>query len=103
MTNQINICKSRINVISQLLKFEGELNQQPILYKKTAKAFKSKFGIELQNAPVIFTAEGIIWKLSHMTYVHNGRKFETAEYLPIIGCGEKFKRLDRSDIYNKIK
>ena len=102
MENSINIQKSNINVIAQLLKLEGLTNQKPILYNQTSKIFKRKFGIELAGCPIVFTANKIIWKLSHITYVHRGRTFESADYLPVVGCGDKFKRIDRTDIYNKI-
>lgn len=102
MTNSIKIIgKSNINIIAQLLKFEGKTNSNSILYKKTASNFKKKFGVDLATAPIIFTANECIWKLSHSTYTHKGRTYEYADYLPIVGCKSFFKRMERMDIYNK--
>lgn len=97
MTTSINIQASRINILSQLLKFEGQTNQQPILYKKTAISFRKRFGIDLKDAPIIFVKHGCMWKLSHITYKSQGRTYESADYLPIVGCADKFQRLS-SDI-----
>ncbi len=106
MTTSINIQKSSINIISQLLKLEGKQFSQPTWFKKTAVNFKKKFGIELQGAPLIFVANGCIWKLSFIQGNYSaklgGHKFESADYLPIVGCKNKFKRMERLDIYNKI-
>ena len=97
MNASVNIQgKSQINIIWQLLKLEGKTNEKPVLYKKTATAFKKAYGIELENAPLIFVKNGSIWKLSHITYTHNGRTYEAANYLPFVHCGDKFKRLEIS-------
>lgn len=93
MNTSINISKSSINTIGQLLSFEGKTNENEILYKKTANAFKRRYGIELENAPIVFVKHNTIWKLSHFTYKSMGRTYESAEYLPIVGCKDKFQRL----------
>jgi hypothetical protein len=98
MNTNINIQASKVNVIMQLLKFEGAQNNNSILYKSTNTKFKRKFGIELTDAPIIFTAKNCIWKLSHRTHTWNGRTYEYADYLPIVGCKHLFKRIERLDI-----
>lgn len=98
MKTSIDIRKSTTGIISDLLKFEGQTNQNEILYKKTAKAFKKEFGIELEDAPIIFVKHRNIWKLSHITYKSNGRTFESATYHPIVNCADKFRRLETNTI-----
>lgn len=102
MKTTIDIRMSDIAIINRLLKLEGATNTTPILYKKTAKEFKRKFGVDLQNAPMVFTAHECMWKLSHMTYTFRGRVYEKADYLPIVGCRGFFTRMDRTDIYNRM-
>lgn len=99
METTINILgKSQINIIRQLLRHQGKVNDQPVLYKKTANAFRRTYGVGLELAPIIFVANESIYKLSHFTYKSRGRIFETASYLPIVRCGNYFKRLERKDI-----
>jgi hypothetical protein len=93
--------KININIIYQLLKFEGKNNNNQIIYKKTAKNFKKKYGVDLASAPIIFTAKNCIWKLSHITQRWEGITYEYADYEPIVGCKNFFKRMERMDIYNK--
>lgn len=98
MTTTINIKKSKTGIIKDLLNFEGKTNKTKILYKKTAKEFKREFGIELENAPIIFVKHRSIWKLSIITYISRGRTYETATYNPIVSCADKFKRLESAEI-----
>lgn len=95
MKTTINLQKSNINVINQLLSLEGETNANQVRYKKTAIDFKKRHGIDLEKAPIVFVKHDHIWKLSHYTYQSTGRTFETAEYLPIVKCGSKFQRLEK--------
>lgn len=89
--------RSTINVIAQLLKFEGFTNGNEVWFKKTAISFKKKYGFELKDAPIIFKKDGCIWKLSHIKSNYSpkngGRRFEIADYLPIVSVGNKFDRL----------
>ena len=84
---------SKTAQIIQLLALKGLKNQSPILYKKTANSFKKEFGIDLQNAPLIFVKHNTIWKLVHFTYDFKGRTYESATYHPIVECKDKFKSL----------
>ena len=97
MTNAINIT-TNTTAIADLLKLEGKVNTNQVFYKKTAKAFKKSHSIELENAPLIFSKHGHIWKLSHVTCRHKGRTIEAAEYLPFANCGDKFLRLENQNI-----
>lgn len=89
---------SKMQIIAQLLKLKGQTNGNVVLYKKTAVEFKNKFGIELSDAPVVFTAKQFIWKLVHITYKHKGRTYESATYHPIVGCANFFQSIQRNDI-----
>ena len=106
MNYAINIKSSRANIISQLLKFEGQRFSKEVWFKKTNSNFKKAYGIELKDAPVIFVADKMIWKLSFIQSRHSsnlgGQRYEKAEYLPIVSCSDKFKRLERQDIFKKI-
>lgn len=84
---------SNIAQIAQLLILKGLKNQTPIVYKKTATSFKREYGIDLKNAPLIFVKHNTIWKLIHHNFEHRGRIVESAKYLPIVGCKDKFKSL----------
>jgi len=85
-------------IILNLLKLENKTNETEVVYKKTAKEFKKEFGIELENAPIIFVKHRNIWKLYHTTYVSRGRTYETATYHPIVSCNDHFKRLENNEI-----
>jgi len=94
----IDISNSKVKIIHSLTaKYEGENHQTPVWFKKTAEKFKKQYGFELIGAPIIFKADGMIWKLSFIQSNYpahlGGRKWEKAEYLPIIGCGKFFDRL----------
>lgn len=96
---KVDITKSKVNIINQLLcDYEGKKHTATPLYKKTIVSFKKKYGIDLQGAPIIFSAGGVLWKLSYTVYQHKGHTFESVTYLPIIACGDKFKRIARPDI-----
>lgn len=94
----INLQASRINIISQLLKYKGTYNTITPLFKKTAIAFKRKYGFDIIGAPIVFKSNGFIYKLSFMQDRHSkrcgGRRWEQAEYLPYVEVGDKFEHLN---------
>lgn len=99
--HSLDTTASRINVINQLLKLESATNFKEPFFKRTAAAFKKKYGFDLVGAPIIFKAQGFIYKLSFIqgNYSKNlgGRKWERAEYLPIVEVGDKFSRLELNE------
>lgn len=99
MNYQINIQnQSQVNIIRQLLAFEGKANQQDVWFKKTASKFKRKYGFDIFGAPLIFKAGDMIYKLSFIQSNYpkhlGGRRYEMVQYLPIVRVGEFFKRLE---------
>lgn len=99
MTYSINIKASKVAIINELIsKYDGKTHQTPTWFKKTTANFKKKYGFDLIGAPVIFKADGMIWKLSFIQsrYPSNlgGQRWEKAEYLPIVSCGKFFERLN---------
>ena len=93
----IDCTKSKIAIIADLLKFEGIYYTGEIWFKKTESSFKKKFGFDLKNAPIVFKKGDMLYKLSHIKSNYSkklgGRKFEIADYLPIVSVGNKFERL----------
>lgn len=99
MTYAINISQSKVAIIRDLVtNYEGKTHQTQPWFKKTAANFKKRYGFDLIGAPVIFKAEGMIWKLSFLQSRYpshlGGHRWEKAEYLPIVSCGNFFERLN---------
>lgn len=98
MSFPINIQNSQVSIIRQLLAYSETKNEKKPFFKKTEKAFKKKYGIDLVGAPVIFKRGGFIYKLSFMQDNYpshlGGRKWEDADYLPIVSVGKFFERLN---------
>ena len=97
----INISQSNVAIIRDLISnYEGKTHQIKPWFKKTEVEFKKRCGFDLINAPVIFKAEGMIWKLSftQSRYPSNlgGHRYERACYLPIVSCGKYFDRLNKN-------
>lgn len=90
--------KSNIQTIFSLLKLKGKTNKKEILYKKTEKEFKKKYGIKLENAPLIFKKHNCLYKLSHITFVTRGRKREHASYQPCVAVKDKFDELQNDNV-----
>ena len=89
---------NKIEIIRNLIHLENKKNEKEVIYKKTASSFKKKYGVELSTAPMVFVSNSIIWKLSHHSYKYSGRTHESAEYLPIVGCQDFFKRMENPKI-----
>jgi CRISPR/Cas system CMR-associated protein Cmr5 small subunit len=90
--------KSKFQVLQSTLNLEGNFEGN-LIFKKTEKSFKKRYGIELQNAPLVFVQNGFIWKMSFIQSTYStGRKMEIVDYLPMIEVKDKFKRLERNDI-----
>jgi len=64
-------------------------NTNTVLYKKTSKKFFAKYGIELENAPMVIVKNGIYYHLNHTSYTSRGRKIENAWYAPIVDVQEE--------------
>lgn len=95
METSINLSKSATNTIFQLLKFVDKTNSKEVLYNKTSREFKRTYGIELENAPLIFVKHNQMWKLNHHTYKSKGRTYESASYVPVVGVKGRFQMLER--------
>lgn len=89
---------NKVSVIASLVPFFFQINTQKTLFKKTASEFKRKYKIDLSDAPVVFKKDGVLWKLQYCSDVFRGKKFETATYIPMVGVGDKYESLLRTDI-----
>ena len=81
----------------QALKTKGQV-LGATKYKKTAIAFKKRYGIEIENAPCVFVQDGYMYEFKLRQLAHKGRTMEVVYFNPIIEVGNKFKSLVRNDI-----
>lgn len=80
-------------------------NNQPVIFKKTAKKFLAENGIELQDAPIVIVKNGIYYHLNHTSYTgYRGRKIENAWYAPIVDVQEEVASAPVSvkEVFNSI-
>lgn len=93
----IDIKKSKINIITQLLQYESQHNTIKPHFKKTAKLFQKRYGFDVVGAPIIYKAGTVIYKLSFMQGNYSaklgGHRYEVVQYFPIVDVGGKFERL----------
>lgn len=85
----ININTSNLNTIYECLKYRKKKHVRPVIYKQTSRRFKSKHGIDLHNAPMVFVKHGTIWLLYYSTYISKKHVYEEAKYLPIVATSNK--------------
>ena len=74
-----------------------QTTKKPI-FKKTADEFKKRYKISLFDAPLYVLKDNFLWKLIMDNGVYSkkcgrsaGRKFEYAEYAPVIETKGRFK------------
>jgi hypothetical protein len=76
--------KSKFQVLQSTLNLEGNFEGN-LIFKKTEKSFKKRYGIELQKAPIVFVQNGFIWKMCFIQSTYStGRKLELVYYLPMV-------------------
>jgi hypothetical protein len=89
---------NKYTVISSMIQFFGKTNTQPSVYKKTSRDFKRKYGIDFTGAPIVFKKHDIIWKLQYVCTYFNGRKVESAYYVPQVEVKHAFNAILRNEI-----
>ena len=86
----INILAPKSELRTSLQSYMAVKNDQPVIFKKTAKKFFAENGIELQDASMVIIKDGIYWMLKHTMYKgYKGRRIEEASYLPIVDVQEE--------------
>ena len=85
----INILAPKSEIRTSLKSYMDIKNDQPVIFKKTAKKFFAENGIELQDAPMVIVKNNIYWMLKHTMYKgYKGKRIEDASYLPIVDVQE---------------